>query len=91
MLGIDKEDILIKALCDCNNTLAAIVTNKPLPNSKSRSAALEIARIKEMKDLKMIHSVQWVPTNQQLGDIFTKRGASTESIIQTISKGKFFN
>ena len=91
MLGIGEEDILIEAFCDCNDTVAAIVANKPLPNSKSRLAALEIARIKEMKDLKMIHSVQWVPTNQQLGDIFTKRGASTESIIQTVSKGRFYN
>ena len=91
MLGIGEEDILIEAFCDCNDTVAAIVANKPLPNSKSRLAALEIARIKEMKDLKMIHSVQWVPTNQQLGDIFTKRGASTEPIIQTVSKGRFYN
>ena len=91
MLGIGHEDILIESFCDCNDTVAAIMANKPLPNSKSRLAALEIARIKEMKDQKMIESVHWIDTTQQLGDVFTKRGASTEAIIQTISKGKFFN
>ena len=53
--------------------------------------SIEIARIKEMKDLKMIHSVHWVPSEQMLADGLTKRGASKEAIIQTISKGKFFD
>ena len=91
MLGIGEEDILIEAFCDCKDTVSAIIANKPLPNSKSRLASLEIARIKEMKDLKMIESIHWLDTTQQLGDVFTKRGASTEAIIQTIEKGKFFN
>ena len=47
--------------------------------------------MKEMKDQKMIESIHWLDTTQQLGDMFTKRGASTEAIIQTIEKGKFFN
>ena len=91
MLGIGNKDILIEAFCDCGDTVAAIVANKPLPTSKNRLAALEIARVKEMKDQKVIHSVHWVPSGQQLADVLTKRGASTEPIIQTISKGKFFD
>ena len=90
MLGIGEEDILIEAFCDCNDTVAAITANKPLPNKQNRLAALEIARIKEMKELKMIDSVSWCPSAQQLADTMTKRGASTEPIIHTVSKGKFF-
>ena len=91
MLGIGNEDILIEAFCDCHDTVSAIIANKPLPNSKSRLAALEIARIKEMKDQRMIETIHWIDTTQQLGDVFTKRGASTEAIIKTIEKGKFLN
>ena len=91
MLGRGKDDILIEAFCDCNDTVAAVVANKPLPNSKSRLAALEVARIKEMKDLKMIHDIHWCPTNQQLADVLTKKTASMEAIIHTVSKGKFFD
>ena len=39
----------------------------------------------------MIKTIHWIDTTQQLGDVFTKRGASTEAIIKTIEKGKFFN
>ena len=91
ILGIGNKDILIEAFCDCGDTVAAIVSNKPLPTSKNRLAALEIARVKEMKDDKVIDSVHWVPSGSQLADVLTKRGASTEPIIQTISKGKFFD
>ena len=91
MLRRGKDDILIEAFCDCNDTVAAVVANKPLPNSKSRLAALEVARIKEMKDLKMIHDIHWCPTNQQLADVLTKKTASMEAIIHTVSKGKFFD
>ena len=90
MLGIGKEDILIEAYCDCNDSVAAITANKPLPNKQNRLAALEIARIKEMIELKMINSVTWCPSAQQLADTMTKRGASTEPVIHTVSKGKFF-
>ena len=90
MLGIGKDDIMIEAYCDCNDTVAAITANKPLPNKQNRLAALEIARIKEMQELKMIDSVSWCPSAQQLADTMTKRGASSEAIIHTVSKGKFF-
>ena len=90
MLGIGQEDILVEAWCDCNDTVAAIIANKPLPNQNNRLAALEIARIKEMKELKMIDSVNWCPSVQQLADVMTKRGASQESLIHTVEKGKFF-
>ena len=90
MLGIGQEDILVEAWCDCNDTVAAITANKPLPNLNNRLAALEIARIKEMRELKMIDSVNWCPSVQQLADVMTKRGASQESLIHTVEKGKFF-
>ena len=43
-----------------------------------------------MKELKMIDSVNWCPSVQQLADVMTKRGASQESLIHTVEKGKFF-
>ena len=70
-------------------TLRVVATWRTKSEGKN-SYALEIARIKEMQELKMIDSVSWCPSAQQLADTMTKRGASTEPIIHTISKGKFF-
>ena len=90
MLGIGHKEILIEAYCDCNDTIAAITANKPLPTKNNRLAALEIARIKEMQELKMVDTVNWCPSGQQLADTLTKRGASSEALIHTLAKGKFF-
>ena len=90
MLGIGDKEILIEAYSDCNDTIAAITANKPLPTKNNRLAALEIARIKEMQELKMVDTINWCPSGQQLADTLTKRGASSEALIHTLAKGKFF-
>ena len=90
MLGTGQEEILIEAWCDCNDSVSAIIANKPLTNQNNRLAALEIARIKEMRELKMIDSINWCPSVHQLADVLTKRGASNEAIIHTAEQGKFF-
>lgn len=90
MVGLKDEDIKIEAFSDCNDTVEAVMANKPLPNRNSRLAALEIARIKEMRELGMLHSINWVPTTLMLADVLTKKGFNIEQMVETISQGHFY-
>ena len=89
LLNFKEDQIKIEAFCDCNDTVEAILANKPLPNKNSRLAALEIARIKEMRELGMLHDIVWIPTRFQLADSFTKRGVNIEPLVETLKKGRF--
>ena len=90
MVGLKEKDIRIEAFSDCNDTVEAVLANKPLPNRNSRLAALEIARIKEMRELEMLHSINWVPTTLMLADALTKKGVNIEQLVETISQGRFY-
>ena len=90
MVGLKEHDIKIEAFSDCNDTVEAVMANKPLPNRNSRLAALEIARIKEMRELGMLHSINWIPTTLMLADVLTKKGVNIEQLVETISQGRFY-
>ena len=90
MLNIEENQIGIEAFCDCNDTVEAVLANKPLPNKNSRLAALEIARIKEMRELGMLQDLYWIPSGFQLADGFTKKGVNLEPLVQTLSRGRFY-
>ena len=90
LLNLKEEELKIEAFCDCNDTVEAVLANKPLPNKNSRLAALEIARIKEMRELGMLNAIYWIPTRFQLADLMTKKGVNIEPLVETISKGRFF-
>ena len=90
LLNLKEKELKIEAFCDCNDTVEAVLANKPLPNKNSRLAALEIARIKEMRELGMLNAIYWIPTRFQLADLMTKRGVNVEPLVETISKARFF-
>ena len=45
---------------------------------------LDIAIVREMLDKKELDKVEWVPTDQQLADCLTKRGASSEKLLDAL-------
>ena len=89
MLNLEEDVIKIEAFCDCRDTCAAVNANKPMPNQNSRLAALEVARIIEMKQLGMLYDLKWISTKIQMADCLTKRGACVENMVKTISRGEF--
>ena len=89
LLNIQEKEIKIEVFCDCNDTVEAILANKPLPNKNSRLAALEIARVQEMRQLGMIQDIYWIPSRLQLADSFTKRGVNNEPLVDTLRDGRF--
>ena len=45
---------------------------------------LDIAIVREMLDKTELDKVEWVPTDQQLADCLTKRGASSEKLLDAL-------
>ena len=86
LLNIEEKEIKIEVFCDCNDTVEAILVNKPLQNKNSR---LEIAKVQEMRQLDMIQDIYWIPSRLQLADAFTKRGVNNEPLVDTLSDGRF--
>ena len=89
MTGLDENLIRIEAFVDCKDTYEAIISHKQFPKG-SRLASIEVAKIKEMLELKQVYRVSWVDTEHQLADILTKRGVGAEPILKTLVQGRFF-
>ena len=62
MTGFDTNLINIEAFVDCKDTYEAIISNKKFPKG-SRLASLEVAKIKEMLEMKQIQQISWVDTS----------------------------
>ena len=43
-----------------------------------------------MRELGMLHSINWVPTTLMLADVLTKKGFNIEQMVETISQGHFY-
>ena len=86
--GFPENLIKIEAFCDCNDTVEAIRSTKQ--NNKSVLVQADIAKIKQLVERKQVNTINWIPTQHQLADCLTKRGAATTAIKQTVVKGKFF-
>ena len=89
MLGTGEEDIIIEAFCDNNDVVENIKSHRAMPSSKGDLGAIDIARMKEMIQKNQVQSVKWVPTKEQIADVFTKKGAPTEPYINIVERGQF--
>ena len=88
LTGIPKDMLLIECFCDCADAVAAFQSSKQ--NARGGRVQIDSARVREMLERGEVHSIQWVHSDLQLGDIFTKRGVAKTPIINTLEEGKFF-
>ena len=86
--GIPDNLLLIECFCDCQDAVAAFHSSKQ--HQKGGRVQIDSARVREMLEKKEVHSINWVSTEIQLGDIFTKRGVAKSPLINTLEEGKFF-
>jgi hypothetical protein len=49
---------------------------------------LNVARIKEYRDLKEIERIKWIPTTQMLANSLTKSRADPSRLIKLLETGK---
>ena len=85
---IFKLKCLPPVTCYCDNK--SLINN--LSSSKivsDRRLRIDIARIKEMIEKKEINVV-WIDGKNQIADALTKRGASTQLLLDVLKKSKIF-
>ena len=79
----DKE-IPANAIVD-KSTVDDIHSTAPVEDKKLRR---DVAKIKQMMNLKEIRSVSWCPGKEQLADCMTKRTASSFNLLQVLKSGR---
>ena len=68
--------------------MSSIFTTKD--TCKSPLVIKDIGRMKQIVDRSDITSLAWIPTSQQLADVFTKGTVSKQAISAVLANGRFF-
>ena len=77
LTGLPKNLIKIEILTDCNDTVESVYSTKQ--NPKGGRILVEIAKVKEAMERGEVESVKWIPTQDMLADVLTKRGVRKET------------
>ena len=85
IFNLKDKEIPVKAIVDNKSTVEAIHSTAPVEDKKLRR---DVARIKQMMNLKEIRSVSWCPGKEQLADCMTKRTASSFNLMQVLKSGR---
>ena len=78
IVDVDKDKIPIKAYTDSNNLFEAVYSTKLV---KDRRLRIDMAQIQEAIQEENIELL-WIPGNEMLADILTKKGVSADSILE---------
>merc|ERR1712240_866378 len=73
----------IELLTESRSLKEHLESNKIIKDPRVR---VDVARLREMNELKEI-SIKWVPSEMQLADSLTKRGASTDLLRKVLASG----
>ena len=83
--NIPDELIKIEALCDCDDAVKAVNSDKQ--NKKKDRVSWDIARIRQMKDNGEIHRIKWHEGTGNVADVFTKKSAPKHLMLRTLEHG----
>ena len=86
--NIPKKLLDIQVFCDNHHVVSSIFTTKD--TCKSPLVIKDIGRMKQIVDRSDITSLAWIPTSQQLADVFTKGTVSKQAISAVLANGRFF-
>ena len=78
-----KEIPLIELVTDSFSLKEHLDSKKIISDPRLR---VDIARLREMSELKEV-MFKWVPSQQQLADCLTKKGASTDVLRKALASG----
>ena len=72
-------------MTDSKGLVDSLNSTKQVSEGRMR---LNVARIKEYRDLKEIEKIKWVPTTHMLADSLTKARADPSRLIKVLETGK---
>ena len=83
----NPEQIPVEAYTDSKSVWENLHNSRQCEERLLRNS---IAGMKEMMELKMVRSVDWVPTDKQLADCLTKRGKKANDLIEVSMTNKLY-
>ena len=83
--NIDNHKLPIEAYVDNKSLIDALKSTKFVTDKRLR---IDISSVKGMVSNKEIKKVEWIPTNKQLVNCFTKQGPTSDELILTLQNGK---
>lgn len=85
---------MIKELTDSSLNIHAIIDNRSVVDAVRSTTTVDdkrlrrdISAIKQMLELGEVKTVTWMPGDQQLADVLTKRGANGNKLLHTLHTG----
>jgi hypothetical protein len=75
----------VTAKVDCKDLVEGVYSTKPVTSKQLR---IDMAYIKQCIADKIVDSINWVDTKDQLADSMTKKGSSSERLLQIFQSGR---
>ena len=88
LTGIPGDLISVEAFVDNNDAVSSFNSSKQ--NHKGGRIQIDAAKVREMLETGEVKSIQLISTSVQIADSFTKKGAATSPLINTLEQGRFF-
>ena len=88
MTGIPNDLIHIEALVDNNDAVSSFNSSKQ--NQRGGRIQIDAAKVREMLETGEVKSIQLISNSVQIADAFTKKGAATAPLVNTLEHGRFF-
>ena len=83
ILGLSNDtNLRIKAITDNKSLYDAVHSTKTVEDKRLK---VDICALRDMMQRKEIHNVEWIESDNQIADSFTKAGASSSKLIAALS------
>ena len=79
-----KQSLPVRGVIDNKSTTEAVRSTTVVSDKRLRR---DIASVKEMLTCGYVKQIDWVPGDQQLADVLTKRGVNGSKLLSVIQKG----
>ena len=85
--NVSEDQIEVEAKIDSKTLLDSLNSSKQVDEKSIRHL---VAWIKQQMELNTVGNIDWVCSNEQVADVFTKKNVNTDHIISVVSQGKLF-
>ena len=86
MTGKPGNQIPIEHKIDSKTLYDSLISTKPIEEKTMRHV---LAWIKQQKDeFKTVSSISWIPNQQMLADVLTKKGVKADPLLVAVTRGR---
>ena len=85
--NVSEDQIEVEAKIDSKTLLDSLNSSKQVDEKSIRHL---VAWIKQQMELNTVGNIDWVCSNEQVANVFTKKNVNTDHILSVVSQGKLF-